>query len=180
LNNFYKNLKLVWKISLGFGLVLLMLILVAIVSYSGLQTANTGFSDYRGLARDTNLSGRLQANMLMVRMNVKDYLITHSEKDIQQYNNYLTKMHHFLDEAKKEIKKPERAQLVAAVTTEISKYESAFARVVELIELRNNTVTTQLDPNGKKMRQAMTDIILSAYQDQDALVTLLIAPLIRT
>ena len=167
-NNLYKNLKLTWKISLGFASVLLMLILVATVSYSGLQTASTGFSDYRGLARDTNLSGRLQANMLMVRMNVKDYLITHSKKDIKQYNDYLNKMHHFLDEAKKEIQKPERSQLIASVTSEISKYESAFERVIELIELRNNVVNTQLDPNGLKMRQSMTDIILSAYQDQDA------------
>ena len=153
---------------MGLALVILMLILVASVSYSGLKTASSGFSDYRGLARDTNLSGRLQANMLMVRMNVKDYLITHSKKDIQQYNSYLSKMHSFLNEAKTEIKKPERAQLVASVTSEISKYETAFDNVIELIALRDNAVSTQLDPNGLKMRQAMTNIILSAYQDNDA------------
>jgi len=163
----YRNLKLSWKIALGFGLVLLMLILVATVSYSGLKNASDGFSDYRGLARDTNLSGRLQANMLMVRMNVKDYLITKSEKDILQYQDYLNKMHRFLDDAKKEIQKPERAKLVTSVTAEIIKYETAFEQVIQLIASRDDLVTNQLDPNGLKMREAMTAIILSAYEDKD-------------
>jgi methyl-accepting chemotaxis protein len=35
------------------------------------------------MARDANLSGRLQANMLMFRMNVKDFIITRSYKDLQ-------------------------------------------------------------------------------------------------
>ena len=142
--------------------------MVTAVSYSGLKTASDGFSDYRALARDTNLSGRLQANMLMVRMNVKNYLIPHSEHDIQQYQSYLDKMHTLLDEAKKEIQKPERAQLVTLVTEEISNYATAFVRVIQLISERNTLVTDQLNPNGLKMRQAMTAIILSAYQDNDA------------
>jgi methyl-accepting chemotaxis protein len=37
------------------------------------------------MARDANLSGRLQANMLMVRMNVKEFIITGSYKDLQEY-----------------------------------------------------------------------------------------------
>lgn len=171
----YKNLKLTWKIALGFGLVLLMLILVATVSYSGLKNASDGFSDYRGLARDTNLSGRLQANMLMVRMNVKDYLITKSEKDILQYQDYLNKMHRFLDEAKKEIQKPERAKLVTSVTAEIIKYETAFEQVIQLIASRDDLVANQLDPNGLKMREAMTAIILSAYEDKDVSASYLAA-----
>ena len=164
----YKNLKLSLKIGLGFGVVILMLIIVAGVSYSGLKTASDGFSDYRGLAKDTNLSGRLQANMLMVRMNVKDYLITHSEKDIEQYQSYVDKMHFFLEEAKKEIQKPERSQLVSLINEEIYKYEAAFEQVVTLVNNRNTLVTNQLDPNGLKMRESMTAIILSAYQDKDA------------
>ena len=163
----YKNLKLSWKIGLGFGVVIMMLILVALVSYSGLKVASDGFSEYRGLARDSNLSGRLQANMLMVRMNVKDYLITHSDKDIEQYHSYLDKMHTFLNEAKKEIQKPERAKLVSSVDNEINKYATAFSQVTQLVNKRNSIVNTQLDPNGLRMREAMTAIILSAYQDND-------------
>lgn len=167
----YKNLNLSHKIGLGFSLVILLILIVAGVSFSGIKTASNGFSEYRNLARDTNLSGQLQANMLMVRMNVKDYLITQNEKDIEQYHFYLNKMHDLLKQAKLEINKPERAQLVQEVANKIVNYESAFKQTIELIDTRNEIVSAQLDPNGLKMRTAMTDIILSAFQDNDALAS---------
>ena len=55
------------------------------------------------------LAGRLQANMLMVRMNVKDFIITGSYKDLQEYADYYRRMSGFLAEAQVEIQKPERA-----------------------------------------------------------------------
>ncbi len=61
-----KNLSLAAKIGMGFGVVILLLIAVSIISWRGLSGVADGFVDYRRLARDTNLSGRLQANMLMV------------------------------------------------------------------------------------------------------------------
>ncbi len=61
-----KNLSLAAKFGMGFGVVILLLIAVSIISWRGLSGVADGFVDYRGLARDTNLSGRLQANMLMV------------------------------------------------------------------------------------------------------------------
>ena len=37
------------------------------------------------MAKDSVLAGRVQSNMLMVRMNVKDYLSTTSQKDINEF-----------------------------------------------------------------------------------------------
>ncbi|MBF0383500.1 MAG: methyl-accepting chemotaxis protein, partial [Magnetococcales bacterium] len=71
-----KNLKVSSVMALGFGIAIVLLLIVSGVAYNGLGEAVSGFTNYRGLARDTNLAGRLQANMLMVRMNVKDFNIT--------------------------------------------------------------------------------------------------------
>lgn len=102
-----RDIKLGKKIGLGFGIVLTILSIVLVVAVTALQRADVGISEYRELARDSNLSGRLQANMLMVRMNVKDYLITQSDKDLDEYSDYVNKMNSYLDEAKKEIQNPE-------------------------------------------------------------------------
>jgi len=163
----YRDLKLPWKISLSSTFILLLLLAVASVSYTGIKAASNGFTEYRALARDSNLSSQLLSNMLMVRMNVKDYLITHSNKDIEQYNHYLVEMEALLNEAKREINKAERAQLVKRISDEISRYKTTFEKVVNLVNARNSVVTERLDPNGLKMREAMTAIILSAYQDDD-------------
>ena len=76
-------------------------------------------------------------------------------------------MHDLLSKAKIEIQKLERARLVDDVTTQISSYENPFNQTIELINARNQIVSADLDPNGQTMRKAMTNIILSAYQDND-------------
>jgi len=163
----FKNMKVGTQIGLGFVLVLLILVVVAASSFTGIQKAAAGFSEYRGLARDTNLAGRLQANMLMVRMNVKDFLITNSEKDHKEYQEYLVKMNEFLDEAKKEIKSPARAKLIADIDEHVVEYEAAFEKVDVAINNRNARVE-ELGVIGLEMRKILTDAMHSAYKDGDA------------
>lgn len=160
-------MRLGTKIGLSFTLILALLSVVLGVGVVALEKADEGITSYRGLARDTNLAGRLQANMLMVRMNVKDYLITKSDKDLAQYGGYLEKMNTFLAEAKKDIQQPERVELIKAIDFSVADYESAFFKVRSLIEQRNSVLNDQIIPQGEVMRKAIADIIQSAYDDND-------------
>lgn len=164
----YKDIRLGLKIGLGFGIVLILLTIVLSVGILALQKADKGIEEYRGLARDTNLSGRLQANMLMVRMNVKDFLITKSDTSLNQYQDYLSKMEAFLVQAKQEIRKPERAALIASVEQAINSYQSAFDDVVGLVNQQDIIAQSQLVPDGETMRKTIEQILESAYQDGDA------------
>jgi len=119
----FKDMTLSRKLSLGFGFVLLLLAVVSLISFTTIESASKEFMTYRGLARDTNLMGRVQANMLMVRMNVKDFLITGSDKDKEEYAGYVKLTTGFMDEAKKSIQNPERAALVQQAATALKDYE---------------------------------------------------------
>lgn len=163
----FKNFRLGTKIGVGFGVVLILLGLVLGEGIMALQRTEKGIEEYRSLARDTNLSGQLQANMLMVRMNVKDFLITKSDRDLQQYEAYISKMKTFLAESKQEIQQPDRASLIAEIDREIADYQNAFDQVVQLNNERNKVDETHLVPNGDKMRTTIDGIIESAYQDGD-------------
>lgn len=163
----FKNIRLGSKIGLVFFVVLGLLSVVLGISVFALQKADNGIYQYRGLARDTNLVGQLQANMLMVRMNVKDFLITQSDKDLKQYQEYLSKMNSFLDDAKKDIQKPERADLIAKVDTSLDRYEKAFLDVITLFHKRNKVYDKQLLPHGEAMSSIIDKIIQSAYDDDD-------------
>jgi len=59
----------------GFSIVLLLLILISCVGFFALNAASSGFTKYREMARDSNLTGLLQADMLMVRMSVKELML---------------------------------------------------------------------------------------------------------
>lgn len=164
---FLKDLTLRKKLISGFSAVLILLGTVAIIGLLAIDNAKNGFMEYREMARDTNLAGRLQANMLMVRMNVKDFIITGSTKDIEQYGNYVKKMHGFLEEAQKEIQKKERAEKIDFIDNQIKEYEAAFDRVIQFKEERNQIVMEQLDVMGPQMEKNLTKIMKTAEADND-------------
>jgi methyl-accepting chemotaxis protein len=163
----WRDLKVGKKIGIGFGIVLALLLIVGGVGYNALKGAKDGFGEYREMARDTNLSGSVQANMLMVRMNVKDFLITGSQNDIDQYNDYFQKMADFLDQAQTEIRDPDRAAKIDVVDENIKDYDLAFDEVIELQGQRDTHVNDILNVQGPQMEKNLTKILTSAEQDND-------------
>ena len=167
MNSIFKKAKLGVKIGAGFAVVIALLIITSVVSWNGLNYAKNGFSDYRTLARDTNLAGRLQANMLMIRMNVKDFIITESDKDKEEYADYHGKMKEFLDESHREIQEANRARILADYSDNVQKYDEAFRRVIGLFEQRDDLVKQHLYVIGPKMERDLTSIMESAKADGD-------------
>lgn len=65
----FQRLKLNAQLNLAFGLMIALLSVVSLVSYFALSSGHDNFVEYRMNARDSNLSGRIQANLLSVRLN---------------------------------------------------------------------------------------------------------------
>jgi methyl-accepting chemotaxis protein len=163
-----KNLKVGTQITLGFGLVLTLLVVISTAAYIGLGTAVQGFTEYRELARDANLAGRVQANMLLARLYAKDYILTKSDQSAANFRQRFKHMEEFVGEAKVEIQKPERARLVASIDSEVGKYGDGFEQVVEFMARRDRVVKEQLDPNGLAAREEMSKLMESAFRDGEA------------
>lgn len=163
-----KQLTLASKIGGGFGLVILLLLVISVVSWNGLSSIAEDFVSYRGLARDSNLAGRLQANMLMVRMNVKDFIISQNDKEIEEYQEYFNKMKGFLDEAQVEIQQPDRAALIDEYSEDIDVYNENFNKVISLYHQRDKIVNETLNVIGPEMEKKLTRIMQSAKEDSDA------------
>ncbi len=162
-----KNWKIAKKLTIGFGSLLGLVVVVGLLAFLGLNNAAVGFTEYREMARDTNLAGRLQANMLMVRMNVKDFIITGSDTDLQQYNDYLKKMKGFLEESQVEIQNPERARKIDLVDEKVKEYEAAFEKLIVMKRQRNEYVHEKLNVIGPEMERSLTKIMVSANEDND-------------
>lgn len=155
------------KIGIGFALVLALLAIAAFVSWRSLRSAADGFEDYRELARDTNLTGRLQANMLMVRMNVKDYLITNSPHDIQQYNEYYDKMSEFLEQSQEAIKDTERAHTIDEIDNSVNTYHEQFQEVITLVRESAKLHDEILETAGPRMEKTLTTIMHAADENNN-------------
>ncbi|MDF1566558.1 MAG: methyl-accepting chemotaxis protein [Spirochaetaceae bacterium] len=155
------------KISLGFVSIIVVFLIAVVMSIISLNSASAGFNEYRGLARDTNLAGRLQANMLMVRMNAKDFIITGSDQDLDQFNDYYDLMTEFMAEAQRDIQNPERAALIDEADELVKKYREAFQEVLADIHEISRLQAETLDVVGPENERKLTAIISSAEADGD-------------
>ena len=153
------------QINLSFGLVIALLFVVSIIAYSGLSSTYSQFLEYRSLADHSNLAGRIQGNMLAMRLSVLGYMNQQKASDIKEFENRKIKMYEFLNEAKVEIKDKKSAAIISEVLSEIVIYEKAFYDVVDLYVKRNELVLGSLDPAGLAMRKTISDINKLAYED---------------
>ena len=167
----FKNMTIGKKIVLGFSLILFLIVVVGLAAYNALNNASDGFSRYRVIARNTNLVGRVQANMLMVRLNVKDFIITGSDKDLQEFQEYMDKVEGFLTEAKAQIKNPERVTKIEAVDAAKKEYGIAFEKVVDFKKQRNKAIDEVLNVKGPLMEHTLSDIMVSANYDQHVIAS---------
>mgnify|MGYP003961872371 FL=1 len=162
-----KNVTIVSKILIGFGILFSLLLGVSVFSFYGIGNSKESFNQYRDLAKDSVLAGRLQANMLLVRFHTNRFLKSGSAVDVRKYKTREKLMLQFIDEATLMIKKPERAEKVTLIRELVDSYIESFNKVVAYKKKRDQIIYRSLDPNGLAMRKAMTDIIESAYNDGD-------------
>jgi len=163
----FDSMKLSTLLALGFGVLVSILMITSTLSFSALSDGSEGFKEYRLLARDTNLAGRLQANMLFVRLYVKEFFKTGSQTSVINYQSRLEKLNQFLKEAELEIQQSDRAKKVAIISDSINDYIRNFDLIVEFKKERDLLVFDNLDPAGLEMRLKLSAIMKSAFNDRD-------------
>ena len=85
--NVLNKYKMATKVFVGFGIVLALLLAISVVAVISLRDAEGNLATYRILARQTNVEGRVQANMLTTRLHVKDFIINANTDNIQSVND---------------------------------------------------------------------------------------------
>ena len=167
----FGNLSIKLKIGIGFGTILVLLAIVAFSSYGELGNSSEGFSRYREWARETNLAGQLQANMLMVRMNAKDFTITGSDTDVAEYREYLSRTKGFLAQALESIQDPKRAPLVDQIESSLNEYDRHFEKLIALRTDRDQLVYEVMVNVGNDMTAQIQAMLEAAHAERDEAAT---------
>ena len=156
------------KTYLAFGGILALVLVISAVSYTSLSSQGATFSEYRSLARLTNAIGRVQANMLMTRMNVKDFLIRASQEEVDDVHHYRNLTSELVIEAQGLAVDPEHLELLDQVQGLVNSYESHFNTVVGLQARRDELVDGTLNVIGPQIERTLTEIMESAFADDNA------------
>ena len=168
------------KLIASFSLLTLLVIAMAIFSITQINKSAVGFSEYRSIAKDSLLVSNVQSDMLMVRMNVKDYLNDPVQKEVDEYTHYFEHTQTLMTQAQTQIQNPERAQWVDEMETKLAQYDKAFEQVQTYMAQRNDIIHNTLNVDGPKMEQLLTQIKRTAYRDGDVPATVAAADGLRT
>ena len=163
----FKNILLGKKIAIGFGAVLVLMLVVAVVGYTSLGSSSTGFERYRHIARVTNTIGRVQANMLEMRLQVRNYIETADKKAMDDAKERLKATGEFVAEAKGMINNKERKDSINKIDTDVQEYNDYFDEVVGLMAKRDEYVQA-LNSVGPLVEKNLTSIMQTAERDGDA------------
>lgn len=158
------------KIYAGFTAIIILLITISVTAYVSMTGTQSSFTTYRGLATDTNLVGRLQANVLMTRLGVKDFIKKGDQKAIDLVKERLAKARSFHKEAEVEIQNPKRAEGIRTIGTALDSYGKGFDDVIAL-QAKRNEAAAILNTRGPEIRKQITKVAESAFKDGDPVAT---------
>jgi methyl-accepting chemotaxis protein len=161
----FKNLKLSVQLNAAFAAILLLLCIISVLAYNGLNSGYGNFKDYRNLAQESNLAGQLHTESLMINLSVSAYLDTPTQKVLQVYKQRSLNIDDSLIQAEKKITNPLRAKSIRESTALVEEYEKSFTEIVELIAHRDKEVKTNLEPAGIAIRKLMTSMFDYAHDE---------------
>lgn len=176
----FRSMTMAKKLILGFGAVLMLLIVVSTLSYFTIENASTGFSEYRRMAIRSNRMSEMQAAMLMGRMKVKDYIKTHGEEDVRQFEEFLEATNAILNEMLGIVRDPERKAKLDASAANVKIYATAFEQIVAKTRESDRLYTEVLTSTGREIEQRLTRLQEGANQTGDTQLVLQSARGIRS
>ncbi len=162
------NVRITTKTFGGFGLVLLLLLLIGGGAIWALNSGSDIFQRYRALARQSNAMADVTAEMMETRIAVKNYIIRHDEESAQEVRSSQAAVVKASERAKSLIADPDKKDIVSRIESGAKGYEAAFEEVIVLQNQRNELVLGTLDVVGPAIRKKLTKIMQSAYSDNDA------------
>ena len=160
------------KLVLGFGVLASMIMLVSTLSLWAQNTSSHKAHEFSDIVSHAQLVESLQRDVLMIRLKVKNFLITNSDHDLKEYSNYLAAAKDKLKACQKVIHNPTQVAMIDQIHTAMAKYESTFSTMVTTIDQRNAVMNSQLNPTADRAVKLIEEIMHTAHTDGNLQVAL--------
>ena len=157
-----KNMSIKLKLISSYAVIAILVLVLAGYSILGVLKSAEGFTSYREMSKNSELASGIQANMLMTRTSIKNYLSTQSKEDLDTFNNYYEKTEKFIHESLKAIKKPNRIGFVKQIDEELVPYKENFLKVINFMNKRDDIYNKNLSHNGNEIDKLLTSVMITA------------------
>ncbi|KHT46178.1 HAMP domain-containing methyl-accepting chemotaxis protein [Vibrio sinaloensis] len=154
-------------LTLGFGVILGLILVISVVASFRFYQSSGGFNTYRALALTSVSTGRIQANILEARLAALKYIQNHNPENIAALNERINTAISLIEEVlNSHIDDGHKSEFIS-IENQLAQYKQGFNQVIQLVNQRNQLVKEQLDPAGLNMRKSVTNIMNQAATEDD-------------
>jgi methyl-accepting chemotaxis protein len=151
----------------GFGLVLLLLAIVAVTTVLGLRGGQSQFDAYSYIAGTTKDVMSIDRDVVGLRRNVFAYTKTGDQASLKRARDLEQQLKESIAKSVAEIRNPERQKLIQQASLLYGEYTSGFARAVDLKTKVDKLRREVMDVNGAEMRKKLSEIIDATFKSNE-------------
>jgi methyl-accepting chemotaxis protein len=145
------------RLGLGFGAVVAIIISTSAVTLFYGQQSKGAAAELARLAADDGLGAEIMKDILTLRMQAKDYLLTRNEEAMGRFSATRADIEEKIKVADR-FRKPERRAMIAQVSEKVAQYDAAFREAFTAVEGREKAVDQKMNPGGAAASEAMTSL----------------------
>lgn len=154
----FKKFKLGTKIFIGFGSLILILLLTILFGYFGLSNISTDFSHYRKIAKNDVLAGKIQASLLDSQIHFKSFIVTGDKAEQKQFEEEFKKVEDLINEARNNIVDTERYEKINQILDYTVEYKNGFKQISDYQGERDILLNEYLVIIGSRIEKNLAEL----------------------
>ncbi len=163
----FQNLTIGKKITFGFVLLFVLLLIVAAIGYTALGGAGRRLSMFADSAQETYVAASLESSMQSLKLQVNDFLATGSPESVTACTAAKKALDADLARATEMIVDSARAADIAKAKELLATYYTAFSEIVANHRARVEVETNVLTPQAKFIADGLQQMLAQAKTQGD-------------
>jgi methyl-accepting chemotaxis protein len=162
-----RNLTIGKKIILGFGLLFVLLTVVAGIAYNAVNGAGDRLTLFSDSTQETNAAAALETSMQALKLQVNEFLATGTDASIVGYDEVKKTLDANLAQATELAADPARAAELARARDLLAQYETAFRELVVNHQARVKVEREVLVPESDRIASGLQQMLGKARTEGD-------------
>ncbi|MEM8878702.1 MAG: methyl-accepting chemotaxis protein [Pseudomonadota bacterium] len=166
-NGAFARLSIQNKLFAGFGVVVALTAGLAVYGFWGSYQAANGFADYRSTARQSNAFSDMKSALLTGRLAVMKYRVADFESAAGEVRTEMARIAERTANLREFAASEADEAVFSGLEAQAQTYAAGFAEATQLQTRRHTLVNEEMTPLGTEVRKDFSEIMRTAYRDND-------------
>jgi len=162
----FKQLKLGTKVSIGFGMMFILLLISVVLSMFSINRLESNFSAYQKITTDEMLLGRIQANLLESRVAAHSFIELGGHTQKKAFEGRFNKMLSFIFELKRSMDSPAAQKDIEYSIEQLREYNNNFNKIVAYNDKRD-ALYNILITKGPEVEASLQQVLESEHLNKN-------------